>query len=271
VSDYDPHVGNVEWFKRKLADLEGEIAELRRVKYATPSSVADVAGDVAVLQTGYRYVQTIVYEASGTFTKASYPWLRAIRARVVGGGGGGAGAAAAASGAHASGSGGGGGGYAERFITNIAGLASSVPVTVGAGGAGGVGNADGSTGGTSSFGTHAVAEGGDFGETSGSTALAIAPRGGLGGAGTTGDILFFGGPGGAAGGNATLGAGGHGGNSHLGGGGDGSYTGAGSSGVTGSPGRKYGGGGGGAMTTQGGSARNGGAGAAGVVLLDLFA
>jgi hypothetical protein len=42
--------------------------------------------------TGYRYVQSIYYTSNGTFVKATYPWLRAVRVRVQGAGGGGGGA-----------------------------------------------------------------------------------------------------------------------------------------------------------------------------------
>lgn len=256
----------------RVSKLEQRVSvqERESTPVAVLERIATLETEVDALQVPYTYRQTVYFTSSGTFTKASYPWLRAMRVRVVGGGGGGAGAGAAAANQHAAGSGGGGGGYAESFITNISGLASSVPVTVGAGGAGGVGNNDGSAGGASSFGSLVVAEGGDFGETSGSTGLAIAPRGGAGGMGTTGDLKLRGGPGGSASGYATLGSGGHGGNSQLGGGAEGSYTSAGSSGVAGGVGGNYGGGGGGAMTTAGGSARNGGAGGPGVVIVELY-
>jgi len=91
------------------------------------------------LNTGYRYHSTVYFTSSSTFTKASYPWLRAIRVKIVGGGGGGA-AATRTSGSTGRNSrgGGGGGGYAEKWITDIAGLSASETVTVGAGGAGGV-------------------------------------------------------------------------------------------------------------------------------------
>jgi hypothetical protein len=46
----------------------------------------------------YNLVQTLYYTSSGTFTKASYPWLRAIKVKVQGAGGGGGGCATTAAG-----------------------------------------------------------------------------------------------------------------------------------------------------------------------------
>jgi hypothetical protein len=121
----------------------------------------------ANISDGYRYVDTLYYTSSGTFTKASYPWLRAIKVKLVGGGGGGCGGKPTSSVEVSTGNGGSGAAYAESFITNISGLASSVTVTRGAGGAGGVGGTTGGTGGqggTSSFGSLVVADGGLGGE-----------------------------------------------------------------------------------------------------------
>jgi hypothetical protein len=126
----------------------------------------------------YNFVQTLYYTSSGTFTKATYPWLRAVRVRVQGGGGGGGGSQA-----QAAAKGGGGGAYAEKFITDIAGLASSVTVTRGAGGAGGAaGPNNGSAGGQSAFGTiSANGGGGGYGAaTAGTTPQTGALLGGSG-------------------------------------------------------------------------------------------
>jgi hypothetical protein len=105
--------------------------------------------------TGYRYNSTVYFTSNGTFTKADYPWLRAIRVKVqgAGGGGGGCSATAVASTQASVGSGGAGGGFAERFYTDIGSLSASVTVTVGSGGAGGAaGVNNGSAGGISEFG-----------------------------------------------------------------------------------------------------------------------
>jgi hypothetical protein len=112
-------------------------------------------------QEGYRFVQTLYYTSSGTFTKATYHWLRAIKVKTVGGGGGGCGSQPALSTQLSTGNGGSGASYAESFITDIEGLSSSMTITIGAGGAGGApGPNDGSAGGTSSFGTLVSAPGG---------------------------------------------------------------------------------------------------------------
>lgn len=102
--------------------------------------------------------QLVVFNASGTFTKAAYPGLRKVWVRVIGGGGGGAGAQATG-GPSIAGSSGSGGGYSESVI-DAASLGASETVAIGVGGAGGVGNAPGAVGGTSSFGSTVIAFGG---------------------------------------------------------------------------------------------------------------
>jgi hypothetical protein len=142
----------------------------------------------------YRYVTTIYYTSSGSFAKADYTWLRAIRVKMVGGGGGGGGCAATASNSRSFSGQGGGGGYSEKFITNIAGLSSSETITVGAGGTGATaGNNAGGTGGTSSAFTISATGG-----TGGAGAAAIVSgvqvsAGGTGGTGSDGDINIKGG------------------------------------------------------------------------------
>jgi hypothetical protein len=204
----------------------------------------------------YRFVETLYFTSSGTFTKADYPWLRAIKVKVQAGGSGGAGRAAS----NNSGAGGAGGGYAERFFSDIASLSSSVTVTVGAGGAGGAaGNNNGAVGGVSSFGNvgdawRTRATGGEIGT---STA-----EGGGGGVGTHGSLLIAGQAGGR-GQNGSPESPGVGGSSHLGGGGRVAGASAGFSGGI------YGGGGGGASVT--GSNLAGGNGAPGIVIVELYA
>jgi hypothetical protein len=141
--------------------------------------------------------QVLRFTSSGTFTKATYPWLRAIKVKCQGAGGGGGGINSTGSNEIAIGSGGSGGVYSESFITDIAGLATSVTVTVGAGGAGGfAGSTNGSTGGASSFGSLVSANGG-FGGALGSAQGVVGfpvvpPRGATVG---TGNLVI---PGGAA-------------------------------------------------------------------------
>lgn len=231
----------------------------------TPASTKAVLNDES---NGYRLKDVVEFTANGTFSKASYPGLRAVRVRVVGGGGAGGGAAAPSGTQHSAGSGGGGGGYAEAFLL-AASLGSSETVTVGAGGTG-VSAGTGNSGGSSSFGSLVVATGGGGGATAAVSNLSTSAAAGAGGAGTTGDILTTGAGGAMAGGNATLGIGGSGGASALGGGGAGGYTPAGSSGATGTAGGNYGGGGGGSSANASASARSGGAGAGGVVIVEVY-
>ena len=219
---------------------------------------------------GMRYVDTVYFTSSGTFEKATYPWLRGVRVFVQGAGGAGGGASAPGAGNHSAGSGGGGGGMTEIFITNIAGLPSSVTVTIGAGGTG-VSGAAGNAGGDSSWNTTVIGGGGGGGGSANNSALAISALPGTGGSGSGGDITHEGSSGTMAGGNATLGVGGSGGSAWFGGGAPGTYTGAGSGGQVGQGGLGAGGGGSGAMSNANGSARLGGAGAPGVVIVELYA
>lgn len=136
---------------------------------------ATMYNELAVpIDNGFVYATTLTYTSPGSFTKATYPWLRAVRVRAVGGGGGGAGCPTTAAGQVAIGGSGSGAAYAESFLTNIAALAASETVTVGAGGAGGAAGLNpGVDGGASSFGFWVVAAGG----TGGVNGPAQAPTG----------------------------------------------------------------------------------------------
>ena len=214
--------------------------------------------------TTYEFVQTIYYTTVGTatFSKASYPWLRAIKVKCQGGGGGGAGAGDN----NSCGGSGAGGGYGERFVV-ASSLAASETVTIGAAGTGGAaGNNNGVAGGTSSFGSLLVCTGGNGG---------ISPAGaGTGPSGGTctstndfsrnGEVgyprLFSGG--------YTIYATMPGGNSFMGNGGRVLPYSAGT-GLNGGAASGYGGGGGGAWRVN--TSANGGNGTAGVIIVELFA
>ena len=201
----------------------------------------------------YRYVQTLYYTSSGTFVKADYPWLNAIRVKCQGAGGGGG----AANVDNTGGSGGGGGGYAEHFISDINSLAASENVTVGAGGAGGT-TASGASGNPSSFGSAVVCNGGAFG-------LVPTNPGGAGGTiSTNNDFEVAGGIGGW-GGNLVGGAIGLGGHSFLGFGGANVIYGS-----SGNRGGGYGGGGSGGYRFPS-TTRVGGSGSDGIVIVELYA
>lgn len=235
-----------------------------------PSYTLDVNGDINTAgnlrfqgTVAYTYVQTLYFTSNGSFTKASYPWLRAVRVRCQGAGGGGGGSSAGES----TGEGGGGaGGYGEAFV--LAGsLSASETIIVGSGGSGAAdGTVGGSGGGNASFGSHAQGNGG--------TGAGINGIPGDGGSGS-GDIVFQGGAGGSGmfGGGGDLIPGGSGGSAHLGGGGRGGRGGLDSGAYSpGQKGRNYGGGGGGAQNIGSStSSRAGGNGAPGLVIVELFA
>jgi hypothetical protein len=207
--------------------------------------------------TGYVYVQAVYFTSSGTFSKGDYPWLRAIRVKCVGAGGGGGGG----NGSSPRGGGGGAGGtYTESFITDIAGLASSVTVTVGSGGAGGAATAEltaGSAGGSSSFGSLVSGNGGGGGFGEGGTPSTTG----------TGDLKIPGSGGGGGGSNVDNRTG-HGGSSQLGGGALSSDRFAGN--TAGRAGGLYGGGAsGGKASASPGAA--GGTGGNGIVIVELYA
>ena len=216
----------------------------------------------------YRYVDTVYFTSNGTFAKASYPWLRAIRVRVQGAGGGGGGADSPSSPGLQVGMSGCGGAYAESFITDIAGLASSETVTVGSGGSGGAGAANGSSGGDSSFGSLVVADGGDGGTSTafGTTLATVSGR--VQSQSPTGDFIVLGGQ---AGGAVRLSAS----QGFANGGGD-SFLGTisvtyGSGTGNGVNNDSHGGGGSGCLARNGEGAHTGGRGGDGIVILELYA
>jgi hypothetical protein len=220
---------------------------------------------------GYLLKQTVVFTASGSFTKASYPGLRAVRVRCQAAGGGGAAAVTTAGGTTSAGNGGGAGGYAEAFAV-ASDLATTEAVTVGTGGAGGTTGA-GSAGGDSALDTisgEVRATGGAGGATLAAQSAAVSNTSRSdGGIGTAGSVLLRGGYGGPA---MTLSSsrsrGGDGGASHLGG----AMPGIGSGGTnnTGTTGANYGGGGSGAANANSQSATAGGAGAPGIVIVEVY-
>jgi hypothetical protein len=225
----------------------------------------------------FSFVQTLYFTSSGSFVKATYPWLRAIKVKTVGGGGGGAGCATTGAGQVAVGGAGGGAATAESFITDIGSLAGTVTVLVGDGGSGGVGSANGNDGGESSFGDGESYEVSALGGNSGSLFAAGAVPRQTGNSGLTqttgvGDLVL---PGSTAtpraliNDSATIVARPNGGSSSLG---VGSAGGATLTSSSGSSGAGYGAGGTGGMNAQNrGSAQDGGAGSGGIVIIELYA
>lgn len=223
--------------------------------------------------TGYSYVQTVYFTSSGTFTKASYPWLRAVRIRMVGAGGGGGGVGTTAGTQWAGGAGGGSGAYAQSFVLEGA-LSASETVTIGTAGAGGIGQNVGTSGGTTTFFGISCSGGGGGGSflTTAGAGFAMALPGTRGAVTSGSPDLTTNGSSGSPPVTPT--------NRNVGGNGADSQIGAGGSGgnavtATSGPGlvaTGYGAGGGGAAVRYGTIAsQNGGDGTAGIVIVELFA
>lgn len=218
---------------------------------------------------GLQYLTTVYFDANGTFTKATYPNLRAVLVHCQGGGGAGGGAVATAATGASSGGGGQGGNYARKFVL-AASLLTSETVTRGAGGTG-VTSGDGNPGGTSSFGAHCSAAGGAGGIEGASTSATWASTiSGTPVTTATGDMVRVGDAGefGQVNGTASYAVGGAGGASMWGGACRARQPGGGADGF---PGIAYGGGGGGAANWNSqGTGKAGGAGANGRVWVDIY-
>jgi hypothetical protein len=226
-----------------------------------------VTGDASITgnltANGYLFQQTVYFTSSGTFTKASYPGLRAVVVEAQAGGGGGGGADATSATEASCGAGGGAGGFARKTVLAGA-LSASETVTVGAAGAASSGGTGG-TGGNSSFGAHAAATGGNGGTIISAGSALTVVGGSDGGPGTAGTLLLEGGDGSFGFRSTTVSAAGTGGASFMGGGGRGGATNA-----VGNAGKAYGGGGGGARNHNSQAARAGGAGGAGLVAVHIY-
>lgn len=225
----------------------------------TPLSVAqggsgvDTAEEALVAFGGAGARNYQVFDAGGTFSKATLPsWVTHVIVEGWSGGGGGGGGRGNDS---TRGGGGGGGAYFRKRIA-VSALATSETVTIGAGGTGGAQDATtptaGSTGGTTSFGSHCSATGGAGGPASnGSIQAGVA-----GGTATGGDINLPGGQSTLSFPDGANGGGGRGGNA-AGGGGPGACANVANNGT-------FPGGGGSAGNHTSG---NGGTGGAGLVIV----
>lgn len=226
---------------------------------------------------GYRFVQRLVYTSTTAFTKASYPWLQAVKVICVGGGGAGGGTATTSSTQVALGRSGSSGGYSESFITDMSTLLTTMHGVVGAGGTGSA-NATGGAGSASWFGSSnssssgalVIANGGTGGSAGSASGSVAASSQSVAGASVgTGDLVLPGGPStssyaiqagtavGSQGGSTVF---------NYGFGGVGAISAAGNN-ATG-----YGGGGSGAAAGNStGSTRAGGNGTSGIVIIELYA
>lgn len=213
-----------------------------------------------------RELKSFTYIAQGTTTYTLPAGITAIYVECIGGGGGGAGVATNTGNA-ALGSGGAGGGYAAKWIPSPA---ASYACVVGAGGAGGAaGQNDGNTGGTTTFDSPSIctATGGTLGNSMVVGTSLFLSADAAGGAGTVGDLLLKGGPGG--GGirlSGTVGRGGYGGFSARGGGGGRGPAGA----LAGPEGGDFGGGGAGGVMLNNSGAVAGGNGANGRIIVHEY-
>lgn len=237
-----------------------------------------VESEISRVDTGFRFLDVVVFDQIGShgFSKIDFPGIRAVYVRVQAGGGGG-GATRDNNADQASSSGGGAGGqYVEAFVFENQ-LLSTETVTVGDGGDGGTAGGNGQLGDQSSFGSHAIAQGGPGGFSRGpSTGF----RGSTGAAtpdfgAAVGDVVVngSGGFGGFSFGanripssTADQGMRGTGGQSHLGG-----HTRQ----IRGhtfgpSPGTLYGGGGAGRVSGHGEDGKDGGDGRQGIVVVEVY-
>ena len=234
--------------------------------------------------------ETVTFTASGTFTKASYPWATYAVITCIGPGGAGGGVKhSELQGEGSAGAGGASGSTSIKFTATSA-LAASETVTVGTGGTGVVG-ADGNDGsGNTSFGTICVAGYGRGGKVMGTIVGSTTGRdvdissGGLPNtAGDVGDILLGAEAGQSGGcwqgdaftlGTYRVGISGSGGSTMYGAGGLGNgFTMGSYLGETGNPGQGYGSGGAGPLQLYAGTSVGdgaGGAGADGIVIIDLY-
>lgn len=234
-------------------------------------------GSTWVNGNGYRLKDVLVYTASSTFTKASYPWLRALTIKMQGAGGGGGGAATTTATQTAVGGAGGAGAYAEFFLTTLSGVSASATVTIGTAGTAGTAGANaGGAGGSTVFDTYTVGggSGGPAGAAAatnrvidvgaGSSTFTNIPATAIKVDGASGQPVWS--LGATTPGSVLRGAGGQ---SFLS---SGALSGTTTTGATGGAASGYGGGGAGGMNALSqATARAGGAGSAGIVILELWA
>lgn len=245
--------------------LAGVTADAHHAQNHTARHSVGGADELAGIANGGYFPGTRVqFTSGGSFTKASYPGLRAVIVEVQAGGGAGGGAEPTGAAEASLGGGGAAGGWSRKFILASA-LATSETVTVGAGGTG-VSGTDGNPGGNSSFGAHCTATGGPGGLTI-PAGGSLRTRGGTTGPDAGAGDLALPGAGGHGGVrlNETQILSGHGADGILGRGGKGSGATA-----IGEAGAGYGAGGAGSGNQTSQSGRVGGAGAPGIVIVQLL-
>lgn len=230
------------------------------------------SGNVDLEETGvtfsmFRAPDVQIFTADDTWSK---PWGAVmVEYEVLAAGGAGGGAGTASAGQNSAGSGGGAGGYAWGLLPATS-FGTTEAVTVGAAGLG-LANSIGGSGGESSFGTHAVCNGGSGGIVRATNAVDHWQEGGSGGTVTAGVLQVPGANGEGSNGNGVFGKGGAGASSKYGAGGKHRGTGTGSQPLSGYAATGYGAGGGGALCTGTTSVtRNGGNGSPGLIIVKSY-
>jgi hypothetical protein len=164
---------------------------------------ANIAANAAIAQSKLALTGAVFKDVlallNGTTSYTPASGVSYLVVECIGGGGGGGGAAATAAGQLTAAGGGGGGGYAWTF-TNV-NVVGAHTVAIGAGGGGGVGGVAGGGGGTTDYkntlaSSVCTAGGGTGGEGGAAVAAANMFNGGNGGAGSIGQTLAAGQPGG---------------------------------------------------------------------------
>jgi hypothetical protein len=241
-----------------IPDVAGNIVTTGDSGTIASSMIANDAVGNAQLAAGHGGFKSMqVFTSTGTYTKPT--GIKTIKVIATGGGGGGY------SGSPSYNSGGGGGAGATCIkvidVTSI----SSISVTIGAAGSGGTGdNYNNASGGSTSFGSHCTAGGGERGFREDQKTGTL----GVGGIPTGGDINIHGGMGASGGGGSATDeppGGGVGGASYWGGAGT-----NGNNSLAAVNSTVYGAGGSGA-DHNGSSSANGGNGVAGIVVVEEYA
>lgn len=208
------------------------------------------------------------FTSVGAATFTSLAQTNSVIVEGVGGGGSGGGSPACTSAQATGGAGGGSGAYFKLLLTS--GFSGGIAIAIGAGGVGASGVA-GTSGGATSFGAIASAPGGGFGTAGSATSTfpQIVGYGSGGSQATGGTLINAAGSFGAS--SFTLGISsaisGSGGTSVFGGGGSAKIN----TSSAGNPGSSPGSGGSGALTMASGAAQTGGNGAAGMIIVYEFA
>lgn len=263
-------VGNVQ----QTATQAQAVAGTDNSTVMTPLRVQQALGS------GYRYLNTQIFNTAGSGTYTPTTGTKLIRVKGAGGGGGGGGAYANGSSAGAGGGGGGSGAFDNVgvIIDLTVGPITSIPYTIGAAGTAGTGTTNptnGGAGGATTFGSAGayLSLGGGAGGIKLKDDNSGAVRGGDGGTLTLGSNGASAGDSGGVGigvesFDGKVGAGGKGGSTPFGGGGRGGAVDD-SGSDAGLAGSGYGSGGGGGAGAAGGNAA-GGAGRPGIIIVEEF-